>query len=501
MASKGHEPKLRSAAYGRRSNILEERLASPTTDVETADQGRGTHHGAMDGLRAGCGSCCMCFSVDFEAEPGWSSSDNSKDVSSELVQWSISPSGEMPLPFTVDVLEERGVLLEAGRMQRRNMPTCVDSDSQENLTDQCGSNGMVKDRQPGVSGGVAQRALEFSSTGYDCTSGLATQGRVLQYSMYGCDPAEEMTGTRETHGLKSAAGGTDVDSGFVESWVREEQVPRPLTDGSLRDQTHEGVGTCRPDPLMPLIEELEGVQTSRQEEFVGLSSLGRIPSTRKSDVCVDTDVGGRAANFKATLGDYKGSLGSGVPEEVPEAPRPGLPEHASCGMSHAYFPGPADNIWVSPQNPKRVTLALPNQQANGGFVLVVPGDDRNTPTSSAQGMSQGPTVDSGEDTPEWPVQSACKPPQLGLGSQGSDSVRDSHPGPSLQESHCETSGQSKSLSFGRDVTVEFSGCQETNDTNVALRHQDALSATGSRMVRLQRPRRLDPCLHEARNAY
>ena len=316
MASIGYEPKLCSSARDSGDGCLEELLASLTADVETADQRRGANHGAMDGPIAGCGSCCICFSADFKAVPRWSFSYNRGDVSSEFLQWVTNHNDRAPCPFTVDVVEGNGAILDAGTMGKQGMSMSANSDSQESLAGQCGNDGILEDRKRGESPMGCSRTLVYSSW--------------------------------ETQMSENAAIGMVLDTGLVESSSREEQASRPLIAGSLRDQTHDGVEAFRLDPLMRLIGEVR-----MSEECVVSGRSGRKPSEYRVDCCTALGSGIRVVDLKANQGEFKGSLGPQVLEEVLEALQPQPSVHASSGSSRFHTPDLFGDIGFSPQNPKQ----------------------------------------------------------------------------------------------------------------------------------------------------
>ena len=316
MASIGHEPKLCSSARDSGDSHLKELTASLTADVETADQRRGANHGAMDGPIAGCGSCCICFSADFKAVPGWSFSYNRGDVSSEFLRWVTNHSDRAPYPFTVDVVEGNGAFLDAGTMGKQGMSMSANSDSQESLAGQCGNDGILEDRKRGESPMGCSRTLGYSSW--------------------------------ETQMSENAAIGMVLNTGLVESSGREEQASRPLIAGSLRDQTHDGVEAFRLDPLMRLIGEVR-----MSEECVVSGSSGRKPSECRVDCCTALGSGIRVVDLKANQGEFKGSLGPQVLEEVLEALQPQPSVRASSGSSRFHTPDLFGEIGFSPQNPKQ----------------------------------------------------------------------------------------------------------------------------------------------------
>ena len=228
MASIGHEPKSRSAAYGRRSNILEEQIASLTTDVEAAVQGRRANHETMDGLIAGR-SCCICFSVD-RAEPRWSFSDDPGDVYQELRKYVVDHRGEKPFSSAVDAMEEYGVLLDAVNSYSRATSSSV-------AKDEIGEHGGLREFETGRRHDVSMSMMpcgqqsvaerhEKNVTLEDRERGKSTMeaSRTFEY------------GSWEKQTPENAAMGAGLDTGLVESSGREEQASMPLTAGSSRDQ-------------------------------------------------------------------------------------------------------------------------------------------------------------------------------------------------------------------------------------------------------------------------
>ena len=86
--------------------------------------------------------------------------------------------------------------------------------------------------------------------------------------------------------------------------------------------------------------------------FVEMDSTGRRPSDCQGEVCTGS-VANRVVDFKANQGEFKGSLGPEVLEEVLEALRQESSVHTSSCSSRFHAPDQADDTGVSPQSPRQ----------------------------------------------------------------------------------------------------------------------------------------------------
>ena len=118
---------------------------------------------------------------------------------------------------------------------------------------------------------------------------------------------------------------------------------------------------------MRLIEGMEVAQEPWRSERVVSGSSGRKSSKYQVDFCTVPVPGNRVVDFEATLGDYKGSLGSVIPEEVLEALPSGHPWHASQRVPDMSPSNPAGKVGVSPQTPRWETSTVLLPQASGEY--------------------------------------------------------------------------------------------------------------------------------------